>query len=296
MQIKKIALNLYRSSVGQCVFKLLPDSVFVKIQYRSIMGKKLNLKKPKGFNEKLQWLKLHDRKPEYSIYADKYAVREFIKNTIGEEYLTKLYGVWDDSEDINFDILPQKFVIKGSHDSGSVIVCRDKAGINVDKVKSEMKKVLKKNNYYYGRDWPYKNIKPRIIAEEYLDNGSAGLIDYKFYCFGGEPKFLYISQGLEDHKTAHITFYDLDGNRMPFQRADYPVFETDPMLPEKFSEMKEIAKKLASKVGAPFVRIDLYSVKQNIFFSEITFRPCSGYMRFTPPEWDEKVGELIRCE
>lgn len=295
MSLKKIALALYRSSLGQCVFKMMPDSIFIKIQYRSIMKKNLNLKNPKGFNEKLQWLKLHDRKPEYSIYADKYAVREFIKNTIGEDYLTRLYGVWDDSEDINFDILPQQFVIKGSHDSGSVVVCRDKAGVNVDEVKSEMKKVLKKNNYYYGRDWPYKNIKPRIIAEEYLDNGPAGLIDYKFYCFDGEPKFLYISQGLEDHKTAHITFFDLEGNRTPFQRSDYPTHDVDPVFPSNFKEMISIANKLANAVNAPFIRIDLYNINGKIVFSEITFRPCSGYMRFTPPEWDEKVGNLIKC-
>lgn len=295
MFLKKWALTLYHAKLGQLVFKAMPDSVFIKIQYRSIMGKKLNLNSPKGFNEKLQWLKLHDRKPEYSIYADKYAVREFIKNTIGEKYLVELYGVWDNVNDIDYNKLPKKFVIKGAHDSGSVVVCRDKSVLDIKDTTNKMAKALHKNNFDYGRDWPYKSIKPRIIAEEYLDNGTEGLIDYKFYCFQGEAKFLYVSQGLEDHSTAHITFFDLEGNRTPFQRSDYPTHDIDPVFPSNFKDMISIANQLAKAVGAPFIRIDLYNINGRIVFSEITFRPCSGYMRFTPPEWDEKIGSLIEC-
>lgn len=296
MTLKRIALCFYRSRLGKLLFNLLPDSVFLRIQYRSIMGKNLNLSDPKGFNEKLQWLKLHDRKSEYSIYADKYAVRNFIRDTIGEQYLVKLLGMWTAAEDIKFDDLPEKFVIKGSHDSGSVIVCRNKKKLDVQDTIKKMKLTLLKNNFYYGRDWPYKNIMPRIIAEEYLESGPEGLTDYKFYCFDGIPKFLYISSGLENHSAAHITFYDMEGKRMPFQRADYPVHEIDPPLPSQFEKMKEIAEVLARRVNAPFVRIDLYCVNDKIYFSEITFRPCSGYMRFNPLEWDEKVGNLINLK
>ncbi|SCW59264.1 TupA-like ATPgrasp [Ruminococcaceae bacterium YRB3002] len=293
MSLKAKLFNIYKTPFGQYMFRLLPDSIYIKIQYRAIMGKKLNLRHPKGFNEKLQWLKLHDRKKEYEIYADKFAARDFVKNVIGDKYLVKLLGVWDNVNDINYDMLPEKFVIKGAHDSGSVVVCRDKGKLDRVDTNEKMRKTLKKNNYYYGRDWPYKHIKPRIIAEEYLDNGPLGLIDYKFYCFHGEPKFLYISQGLENHSTACITFYDLKGKRMPFQRADYPTHSIDPLLPENFDEMIQIAKKLACEVKAPFIRIDLYNINGRIVFSEITFRPCSGYMKFVPQEWDNKVGEML---
>lgn len=293
MSIKVIALKAYRSNIGQAIFKSLPDSIFIKIQYKFIMEKRLNLKNPKGFNEKLQWLKLHDRKPQYSIYADKYSVRNFIEKTIGEQYLTKLYGIWDNADDIDYKSLPEKFVIKGAHDSGSVVVCRNKNNLDLKTTTEKMRFALKKNNFDYGRDWPYKNITHRIIAEEYLDCGEEGLIDYKFYCFHGEPKFLYVSQGLENHETAHITFFDLDGKRTPFQRVDYPTHKIDPVFPGNFNEMIQITKVLAKKVDAPFIRVDLYNVNGRIVFSELTFRPCSGYMHFIPEEWDEKVGKYL---
>ena len=293
MSIKSTLLSIYRTPFVRYIFRYLPDSLFVRIQYRAIMGKKLHLNNPRGFNEKLQWLKIHDRKKEYELYVDKYAVREFIEKTIGEQYLVNLLGVWDNADQIDYDYLPNQFVIKGAHDSGSVVVCRDKTRLDQDATTEMMRKTLKKNNYYYGRDWPYKHVTPRIIAEEYLDNGPLGLIDYKFYCFDGEPKFLYISQGLENHSTARITFFDLNGNRMPFQRADYPTHEIDPPLPDNFNEMIVLSKKLAQEVNSPFVRIDLYNVEGRIVFSEITFRPCSGYMKFVPEEWDNKIGDLL---
>ncbi|MBR0406931.1 MAG: glycosyl transferase [Clostridia bacterium] len=293
MNLRSIAYKIYKSNLGQEVFKLLPDSLYLKIQYRKLMGKPLNLKNPKGFNEKLQWLKLHDRKPEYEVYVDKYAARDFVAHTIGEKYLVKLLGVWDTAESIDYNSLPNQFVIKGTHDSGSVVVCRDKASFDPYITTEKMKKSLKRNNYYYGRDWPYKNIKHRIIAEEYLDNGPLGLIDYKFYCFNGQPKFLYISQGLEDHSTASITFFDLNKKRMPFQRPDYKQHEQDPDFPDNFDEMIDIARKLAVAVEAPFIRIDMYNIDGRIVFSEITFRPCSGYMKFVPEEWDIRVGDML---
>lgn len=285
--------NLYDLKIVKKAFQLLPDKVFIDLQYKSLMKKKMNWSDPTTFNEKLQWLKIHDRKPEYTIYADKYAVRRFISGSIGEEYLVKLYGAWDNAEDIDFDSLPDQFVIKANHDSGSVIVCRDKSRLDKNETRGKMREALTHNNYFYGRDWPYKDIKPMIIAEEFLDNGAEGLIDYKFYCFNGEAKFLYISQGLEYRPTARITFYDLNGKRLPFKRPDFMLHEVDPVLPDNFKEMIDLANVLAKKVNAPFIRVDLYSVKGKIYFSELTFRPNSGYMKFQPPEWDTKVGMML---
>lgn len=259
------------------------------------MGYFLNLKKPTTFNEKLQWLKLNDRNDLYTKLADKYAVREYVRSILGEKHLVPLYGVWDKTEDIDWDCLPDKFVLKCTHDGGSVIVCRNKETLNKTAVMEKLGKALKRNAYSYGREWPYKNIRPRIIAEKYLDNGDErGLIDYKFYCFGGELRYLYISKGLENHATANINFYDLDGNRAPFQRTDYPQAGNDYVLTWNFNIMIEYARKIAKRINNSFVRVDFYNIgKRAIYFSEITFTPCSGYMKMKPEEWDRKLGKLI---
>ena len=282
-------------SIIRKIIGVLPDRIYIALQYKKIMGYFPNLKKPTTFNEKLQWLKLNDRNDLYTNLADKYAVREYVKSILGEDHLVPLYGVWDKAEDIDWDCLPEKFVLKCTHDGGSVIVCRDKGNLDKLDATEKLDKALKRNAYSYGREWPYKNICPRIIAEKYLDNGDEiGLIDYKFYCFGGEPRYLYISKGLEDHATANITFYDLEGNRAPFQRIDYPQAENDYMLPWNFNVMIEYARKIAKQINNSFVRVDFYNIGEGkIYFSEITFTPCSGYMKMSPEEWDRKLGKLI---
>lgn len=275
------------------MLKLLPDKLFLQLFFIKNMKKRIKFKSPKTFNEKIQWMKVYDRKPLYNKLADKYEVREFVANVLGEEYLIPIYGVYNDFAQIDFDALPSQFVIKCTHDSGSVVVCRDKAKFNVAEAKEKIDKGMKRNAYDYAREWQYKDIEPRIIVEKFLeqDNGES-IIDYKYFCFNGEPKFFYVSQGLENHATAQISFYNLDGKKMPFRRSDYKPFEED-KRPKRGEEMIEIARKSAKAIPSPFVRVDLYEINGKIYFSEFTLHPCSGVMPFYPKEWDLKVGDML---
>ena len=275
------------------VSKLIPDRLYIAIKYKMSLGRFPNLKNPQTFNEKLQWLKLHSRNSEYTRMVDKYEAKKFIADSIGEEYVIPTLGVWDKFDDIDFDILPDQFVLKCTHDSGGLVICRDKSKLDIAAAKKKIEKCLKTNYYWHGREWPYKNVKPRIIAEQYMDDGGGGLRDYKFFCFNGMPRFIYISQGLEDHSTARISFYDLEGNKMPFGRSDYRPFDVAPDMPETLSEMIEYCSVLSEKVGCPFVRIDFYCIKGKTYFGEITFSPCGGMLPFEPAEWDKKLGEYL---
>ena len=266
----------------------MPDKLYLQVMYIANMWKILNLKNPKTFNEKLQWLKLYDRKPEYTMMVDKYRVREYIAKTIGEEYLIPLLGVWEDPDDIDFDALPDQFVLKPTHASGNVLICRDKTTLNQNECRRMMKQWLKREYFWNAREWPYKKVKPRIVAEKMIDDK---IVDYKFFCFNGEPRLLYLSKGLEDHATASISFFDLELNRLPFQRSDFQPFKDEPIKPENYEEMLGIARKLAE--GFTFIRVDLYSVDGKTYFSELTYYPCAGYMPFEPTEWDYKLGGWI---
>lgn len=280
-------------------FLWMSDESYLKIRYKLHTGKILDLEHPRTFNEKLQWIKINDRKPIYNQLVDKYAVRSFIKKEIGEEYLIPMLGVYKKFEDIDFDKLPNQFVLKCNHDSGSVVVCRDKSKFKPEQIKDKLRKPMKLNYYWNNREWAYKNVvKKYIVAEKFLqeknDTTSKGLVDYKFYCFNGEAKFLYISQGLEDHTTANISFFDLKGNKMPFKRMDYNGFDTPPDMPKHFEEMISIANKLAKKIEALFVRVDFYEVGEKVYFSEFTFYPCGGMMPIEPIEWDKKLGDYLK--
>jgi hypothetical protein len=259
------------------------------------MGYPLDLENPKTFNEKLQWLKLYDRKPIYTTMVDKYEVKKYIAEKLGEEYVIPTLGVWDRFDDIDFESLPDQFVLKCTHDSGGLVICRDKSKLNKEAARQKIEQCMKRNYYWSGREWPYKNVKPRILAETYMDdeNAVAGLTDYKFFCFNGKPEMLYVSQGLEDHATASISFYDMEGREMPFHRRDFKPIEGELTLPSNFVEMQETAEKMAKEVDCPFVRIDLYSVRGRMYFSEVTFSPCSGMLPFEPKEWDAKLGDWL---
>lgn len=286
-------LYLWIKTVYTNACRIVPDDVYIKFIYRIKMGKKLNLDKPVSFNEKLQWLKLHDRNEKYSVMVDKYLVRKYVAEKIGEGYLIPVLGVYDKVEDIDVNKLPGKFVIKCTHDSGSVVLCKEKQDFT-QAVRKELNIALKRKYYYAYREFPYKNIKPRIIIEEMMydkDSVGGGLIDYKFYCFHGEPKFLYISSGLDNHRTAHISFYNLDLSEAPFQRKDYMQFDVIPKIPVNYQEMIEVAKVLSKEI--PFVRIDLYEIDKKVYFSEITFSPTAGMMPFAPEEYDEILGSYI---
>lgn len=277
-------------------FKWMSDETYIRRRYCLATGKELNLDDPKTFNEKLQWLKLNDRKQIYSDFVDKYAVRRHIAEVLGEECLIPLVGgPWNSFSEIDFEKLPERFVLKCTHDSGGLFICREKSKMDIDKARKSITKSLKHNFFWQGREWPYKNLQPQIIAEAYMEdeNAPSGLTDYKFFCFGGRAQFIYVSHGLENHGTARISFFDLEGKHMPFRRKDYKPIEGDISLPANFKEMEMAANRLAQMVNNPFVRIDLYSIKGKLYFSEITFFPCSGLIPFDPHEWDYNLGQLI---
>lgn len=271
-----------------------PDKLFLQLFFFKNMKRFINFKNPKTFNEKIQYLKIYDRDPLYVQIADKDRVREYVRNLLGEEYLIPVFGVYQKFEDIDFADLPEQFVIKCTHDSGSVVVCRDKKTFNIEAAKKKIEKGLSKNSYDYAREWQYRDIKPQIIVEQYLEqeNGE-GIIDYKFFCFNGEPRFFYVSQGLENHATACISFYDLQGKEMPFCRSDYRRFK-EPTLPTQLDKMIVLARRSAETIGSPFIRVDFYEISGKIYFSEFTLHPCSGVMPFQPKQWDTTVGQWIK--
>lgn len=273
----------------------LSDKKYLKLLYRLTFGKKLNLKDPKTFNEKLQWLKLYDRKAIYTLMVDKYEVKEYVAKIIGKKFIIPTLGIYNKFDEIEFDELPNEFVIKCTHDSGGLIICKDKTKFDKTKAKKKISRCLKNDFYYSSREWPYKNVKKRIIVEKYMaTENQKELIDYKFFCFNGEPKFLYISEGLSDHSTAKISFADMNYKKTEFYRNDYTPFDELPPKPNNFENMKQLAKKLAQ--GIPFVRVDLYEIEGKIYFGELTFYPGSGYIPFNTKEWDIKLGKLIEID
>ena len=272
--------------------KIMSDKTFVSLSYKFSFGRKIDLENPQTFNEKLQWLKLYDRKDSYTAMVDKYEAKKYVADRIGEEYIIPTLGVYDSFEKIDFDALTTQFVLKCTHDSGGLVICRDKEKLDKATAKSKIEKSLKANYFFDNREWPYKNVRRRIIAEKYLEyKDGRSLFDYKFYCFDGKPKFLYVSFGLEDHSTARISFYDLDLKRLPFKRSDFAPIDEELEKPCNFDEMIKIAEKLSE--GHSFLRVDLYNIDGRIYFSELTFFPCSGRMKFDPPEWDKKVGDML---
>lgn len=269
----------------------ISDEKFLKKKYKKIFGKEINLQEPKTFNEKLQWLKLNDRNPKYTNLVDKYEVRKYIKDTIGEEYLIHLIGAWDKFDDIDFSKLPNQFVLKCTHDSGGIIICKDKSQLDLDKVRKKMNKCLRKNYYYHSREWPYKNIEPRIICEEYMvDESGTELKDYKIMCFNGKAKCLFICLNRDSKKGLNVDFYDMEWNPMPFERH-YPSSGTIIPKPKSFDKMVELAEKLSEDI--PFVRVDFYDINGKLYFGEMTFYPGAGFEEFTPEKYDEILGEWI---
>lgn len=273
-------------------YRCMSDEKYLKWKYKRKLGEKLDLMSPQTFCEKLQWLKIYDRRPEYTMMVDKYKVRQYISEVIGNEYLIPILGHWNNFNEIDFNALPNQFVLKCNHDSGGLIICRDKKNLDIDWARKKINKCLKKNYFWSGREWPYKNVKPCIIAEKFMiDDVSQNLIDYKFYCFNGEPKFLYISEGLEDHSTAKISFVNLDWTFAPFKRSDYRSFSKLPKKPVNFSKMIEFAKFLSRDI--PFLRVDFYEINNRLFFGELTFFPTSGFQTFEPDTWNLTLGSWI---
>ena len=224
----------------------LPDKIYLNIMYKSRMNKKLNLKNPKTFNEKLQWLKVYDRHSKYIQMVDKYEVKKYITEKIGPDYIIPTYGVWNSFDEINFDMLPNQFVLKCTHDCGGLVICRDKSSFDMEMARNKIDRCLKRNYFYNGREWPYKNVKPRVIAEKYMEDPSSIVLkDYKFYCFNGKPEFVQLSQGMEKHSTASMAFLTLEWERLPFERSDFLRINTLPPKPLNFELMKSLAEKLS---------------------------------------------------
>lgn len=276
------------------ISSFIPDKIYLEIRYFLFFKKHLNLKNPQTFNEKLQWLKLYNQKSEYIKMVDKYEVRKYITEIIGEEYLIPCKGIWNTINEIDFDKLPNQFVLKSTHDSGSVIICKDKAKLNIAETKRKLQKSLNSNQYWYGREWPYKNVKGRIICEEYMsDESKTCLIDYKFYCFSGKPRYCQVIKDRNAQET--VDFYDNYWKLMEFTGLHIPAYPHSKITlkkPEQYESMIEIAGKLSKNL--PFIRVDLYLIRNRIYFGELTFYPLAGFGAFTPPEWNDIMGNFIK--
>ncbi len=276
---------------------LFSDKQYLQMMYWLHLGRKLNLKNPKTFNEKLQWLKLYNHKPEYTIMVDKVKAKEYVAKLIGEEHIIPTLGVWDDPDDIDFDALPDQFVLKCNHNSGTgMCICRDKSKLDIEKVKAELRKGLKENYFMRWREWPYKNVPRKILAEKFMvDESGTELKDYKIFCFNGEPRYCQV---ISDRNTDEkIDFYDMHWKRLvglvglvglndKVHNSEYAI-----PCPESFENMKQMASLLAKSI--PFSRIDFYEINHQAYFGEITFFPATGFGNFNPREWNVKMGDMI---
>ena len=293
MDLRKIFGRNLRGNIMNAL-SFLPDKMYLKLFYRATTGKKINFKNPKGYCEKLQWLKVNDRRPEYTKLVDKLMVREHINEVMGEGHLFPLLGKWKRFDDIDFDKLPEQFVIKCNHDSGSTKVIKNKSSLtkkDFKKLKKFYKKRLKRDFYYAGREYPYKGIDRYIIAEQLMidsDNPDKSIEDYKFFCFNGEPKIMFVAT--DRITNCKFDFFDMDFNHLDIynihENADKPIPK-----PAMFDEMKEIARKLSQ--GMRHVRIDLYELNGKIYFGEYTFFHGGGFQLFHPAEWERKLGDWI---
>lgn len=270
--------------------RFIPDKAYIQIYYFAHFKKFCNLKNPKTYNEKLNWLKLNDRNPLYRKIVDKYEVKEYVSNIIGNEYIIPTLGVWDYFEDIDFEALPEQFVLKCTHDSEGLVIVKDKSKLDKEFVKQKIKISLKQNFYYIGREWPYKNVKPRIIAEQYMeDHIYSELRDYKFFCFDGNPKAMFIAS---DRASGNVKFdyFDLDFGHLDIKQK-YSHTDKPLRKPETFEKMIELSKILSE--GFPHVRVDFYEVDGKVYFGELTFYHFSGFMPFEPSRWDDKFGSWL---
>lgn len=300
-KLKKYLHNpalLYPLATSRGLTRWMPDRTHLSIMHRVLIGRWPDLDNPRTFNEKLQWLKLHDRDPLYNTLVDKYAVKKYAADRIGSEHVAETYACWDRAEDIDVSGLPERFVLKTNHDCGGVVVCKDRAIFDLEPARAKLAEHLNTNYYWGGREWPYKDVKPCVFAEEYLEPDASGsppardeidLTDYKFMCFDGEPRcaFTCIGRAKGDLR---VDFFDADWRHMPFARH-YPNADVLPAAPRHLREMQRLARTLSE--GIPFVRVDFYEQAERIILGEMTLYPGSGFEEFDQEEWDERLGDWI---
>ena len=279
---------LYLMNKGHLRF--LTDERYIRLRYYLEMGKKLNLINPQTFNEKLQWLKLHDKKDLYTTLVDKYEVKKYVKNIIGEEYIIPTICIYDKLEDINFDDLPNQFVMKCTHDSGGLLICKDKSKLNIKEAKKNINKFFKRKYFYIHREWPYKNIKPRILIEKYITNKKGVLDDFKLQTFNGKVAYSFVCTDRAKGKVKY-TFFDKNKKFIPVTQCGAPNDPQNAKLPNNYKKFVELAELLAKDI--PEVRMDFYNVDGKIYFGEFTFFDAAGFGAFDPPEWDYKFGSML---
>ncbi|MBR0277326.1 MAG: glycosyl transferase [Clostridia bacterium] len=292
-KIKKVIKKpkvLIMALTGTKFAHMISDMQYLKLFYRLKFNKELNLENPQTFNEKMQWIKLYDRKPEYTVMVDKYAVKKYIADKIGEEYVIPLIGVWDKYDDIDFAKLPNQFVLKATHNSGGLFICKDKSKFDEKEVKKIFDRALKQNYYYHMREWPYKNVPPKILAETYMeDKNTETLIVYKVFTFGGVPKIIQVIQNDKKENEA-IDYFDTEWNlldlKQNFENSDNP-----PTKPQCLQEILRLSGICSD--GIPFVRVDWYVINGKLYFSEFTFFSDAGMEPFNPPHWDDTLGSWI---
>lgn len=282
-KIKRLIITLF--------VNILSDSTYLKLVFKHRMGYRLNLENPRTFSEKLQWLKLYDKHPEYSRLVDKVEAKEYVASIIGEKYVIPTYGVWNSIDDVDWNALPEQFVIKATNDSGGVVVCKDKSLLDINKAKAKLRGLGARDYTKYNKEYPYHAVPHRFIAEKYLEDESGfELKDYKIFCFDGKPKFLFVATGRQQHDT-RFDFYDINFNHLPIVNG-YPNADVPPIKPANFEEMLDVAAKLSK--GFPHIRVDLYNCNGKIYFGELTFFHFSGTTPFEPQEWDYKFGEYLK--
>lgn len=283
-----------RKHISRFIARLLPDKLYLSLMFRSHMGYWMDWENPRTFCEKIQWLKIYDRHEEYTHMVDKAFAKKIVASIIGEDFIIPTYGVFDNIDDINFEKLPNQFVLKCTHDSGGVVICHDKSQLNIKATQKKLRRGLKRTYIIQNREYPYKRVPRKIIAESFInDKNNKELTDYKFFCFKGRAEYCQVIANRTTKET--IDFYDREWQHQPFIGL-LPTAQHAPIIqhaPINYSQMLKIADCLSTHIGAPFVRIDLYNVEGHIYFGEITFFPASGVGKFVPQEWDYKLGEMI---
>lgn len=275
-------------------YYLLPDKLYLKLKFRKDYHRKLNLKNPQSYNEKLQWLKLYDRNPKYHLFVDKCLVKSVLKDIVGESHIVPtIGGPWKSAKEIEWDKLPQQFVLKCNHDSASVVVCKDKSKLDIPRVCEKLDRCVKMDYYRYeNRQWAYKGIDRCIFAEKYLQDDSGDLPDFKFHCFNGKPKCVLVCVKRFTTDGPYMNVYDMDWNKLPYEPGYHNIPNGFPK-PDTFEEMRGLAEKVASFIGNYYERIDFYSVAGKVYFGEVTFYPGGGSEQLRPEEWDYILGSWI---